>query len=43
MAPDYVFRPMSADDLPMIRCCNQGFGAHPDDTRGIDQFMGIRT
>ena len=93
MAPEYVFRPMSADDLPMIRrwletpevmswwgapdeqyalvsgdldhpdmdqfivalddrpfsyiqcyalsTWNQGFGAHPDNTRGIDQFIGI--
>jgi aminoglycoside 6'-N-acetyltransferase len=93
MAPDYVFRPMSTDDLPMIRrwletpevtrwwgapdeqyalvsgdldhpdmdqfivalddqpfgyiqcyalsTWNQGFGAHPANTRGIDQFIGI--
>src|ERR1700722_16978694 len=94
MAPAYVFRPMSADDLPMmirrwletpevarwwgapdeqyalvsgdldhpdmdqfivalddqpfgyIQCYalstwNQGFGAHPANTRGIDQFIGI--
>ena len=93
MAPDYVFRPMSANDLSMIRrwletpevtrwwgapdeqyalvsgdldhpdmdqfivalgdrpfgyiqcyalrTWNQGFGAHPDNTRGIDQFIGI--
>jgi aminoglycoside 6'-N-acetyltransferase len=93
MPPDYVFRPMSADDLPMIlrwletsevtrwwgapdeqyalvsgdldhpdmdqfivalddrpfgyiQCYalstwNQGFGAHPANTRGIDQFIGV--
>src|SRR3984957_1689563 len=93
MAPAYVFRPMSADDLPLIRrwlqttevagwggapdeeyalvsgdldhpdmdqfivalddrpfgyiqcyalsTWNQGFGAHPPKTRGIDQFIGI--
>jgi aminoglycoside 6'-N-acetyltransferase len=93
MAPDYVFRPMSTDDLPMIRrwletpevtrwwgapdeqyalvsgdldhpdmdqfivalddqpfgyiqcyalsTWNLGFGAHPANTRGIDQFIGI--
>jgi aminoglycoside 6'-N-acetyltransferase len=93
MAPDYVFRPMSANDLPMIRrwletpevmrwwgapdeqhtlvsgdldhpdmnqfivalddqpfgyiqcyalsTWNEGFGAHPANTRGIDQFIGI--
>src|SRR4030081_1397946 len=92
MAPDYVFRPMSAADLAMIRrwletpevvrwwgqpgeqyalvsgdldhpdidqfivamgdqafgyiqcyalsTWNQGFGAHPPKTRGIDQFIG---
>ena len=92
MAPDYVFRPMTAADLPLIRrwlaqphvrewwgdpdeqyelvsgdldepamdqfivstmdrpfgylqcydltAWNSGFGAHPQGTRGIDQFIG---
>jgi aminoglycoside 6'-N-acetyltransferase len=93
MAPEYAFRPMSADDLPLIRrwletpevvrwwgqpheqyalvsgdldhpdmdqfivvlderpfgyiqcyplsTWNQGFGAQPPATRGIDQFIGV--
>src|ERR1700694_4767066 len=93
MAPDYIFHPMSAGDLPLIRrwlatpevvrwwgqtdeqyalvsgdldhpdmdqfivslddpplgsiqsytlsAWNQGFGAHPPKTRGIDQFIGV--
>ena len=93
MAPDYVFRPICAHDLPMIRgwletsevmhwwgqpdeqyalvsgdfdhpdmdqfivalddqpfgyiqcyvlsTWNQGFGSHPSNTRGIDQFIGV--